>query len=86
MCSFLFFQSTLAILFWFDNELLPSSWDVVVFHHGPEAVGGHYTCAVKTNNNMWFLCDDADIAQIHEDDVTRNYACKQAYIVAYERV
>jgi len=50
----------------------------VVCHRGTFQ-GGHYVCYVRCDDNNWYLCDDAYVAQVSED-VVRN--C-QAYMVFY---
>ncbi|KAF9166809.1 hypothetical protein DFQ26_006784 [Actinomortierella ambigua] len=41
----------------------------VVYHHGRNASGGHYTCDILRQNNEWLHIDDTVITQITEADV-----------------
>ncbi|KAF9978477.1 hypothetical protein BGZ73_002142 [Actinomortierella ambigua] len=41
----------------------------VVYHHGRNASGGHYTCDILRQNNEWLHIDDTNITQITEADV-----------------
>ncbi|KAG0242368.1 hypothetical protein BGW41_004379 [Actinomortierella wolfii] len=46
----------------------------VVYHHGRNASGGHYTCDILRQNNEWLHIDDTNITQITEADVTVDVA------------
>lgn len=52
----------------------------VVCHRGTFQ-GGHYIAYVKSNDNKWYLCDDACITVVNEDAVKNS----QAYMLFYAR-
>ncbi|KAL4898421.1 hypothetical protein BDV59DRAFT_4087 [Aspergillus ambiguus] len=68
----------------------------VLFHHGDQAVEGHYTAAVRTPSGRWALLDDdrpvvfcdsledlKDAKAIKNDN---DVFAKEAYILAYQRL
>ncbi|KAJ1564815.1 hypothetical protein HK405_013911, partial [Cladochytrium tenue] len=57
----------------------------VVNHHGKFAGGGHYTCDVRRANRPWLRIDDDLVAEVSEEDVTRDNEDRQAYMLFYTR-
>ncbi|KAH3675729.1 hypothetical protein WICMUC_002521 [Wickerhamomyces mucosus] len=62
----------------------------VVYHHGLNSDGGHYTVDVLRNDlNNWIRIDDTNITNLNLDEVlngSENQDVKTAYILMYQKV
>lgn len=62
------------------------SLTAVIYHHGRNAEGGHYTCDVKRPGKRWLRIDDTAVEAIDADDVLdMSERDKSAYIMMYQR-
>lgn len=41
----------------------------VVYHHGQNATGGHYTCDVLVEDEKWLRLDDTALSWVDEEQV-----------------
>ena len=59
----------------------------VIYHHGRNAEGGHYTCDVKRADEKWLRIDDTAVEAIDAGAVTEkpDSKDKSAYIFIYQR-
>lgn len=59
----------------------------VIYHHGRNAEGGHYTCDVLRDENRWIRIDDTAVEAIAAEAVTAKPDArdKSAYILMYHR-
>lgn len=59
----------------------------VIYHHGRNAEGGHYTCDVLRGDNKWLRIDDTAVELIDATAVTEmpDAKDKSAYIFIYQR-
>ncbi|GEQ66826.1 hypothetical protein JCM33374_g489 [Metschnikowia sp. JCM 33374] len=59
----------------------------VIYHHGRNAEGGHYTCDVSRGDKKWLRIDDTAVEPIDADSVTGKPDAKgkSAYIFIYQR-
>ncbi|KAJ2744746.1 hypothetical protein GGI20_002715 [Coemansia sp. BCRC 34301] len=56
----------------------------VIYHHGEQASGGHYTCDLLRSANEWLRFDDVDIACLGSvDDALAKKKDRTAYILFY---
>lgn len=58
----------------------------VVYHHGRQAEGGHYTCDVKRDDNRWLRIDDTSVETVDASNVIQEPEAKDksAYLLFYE--
>lgn len=54
--------------------------DLVIFHLGPNATNGHYTCAIRINNT-WFNFDDARVQSVQSETILND---PNAYLLIYQ--
>ena len=60
---------------------------VVVFHHGKNATGGHYTTNVfHPGINSWVKIDDSRIQTVSVQDVLKFSSPRMPYLLYYRRV
>lgn len=59
----------------------------VIYHHGRNAEGGHYTCDVLRQDQEWLRIDDTAVESIPASKVTEKPEArdKSAYILMYQR-
>lgn len=58
----------------------------VIYHHGRNAEGGHYTCDVMRPGKRWLRIDDTAVEAIDADDVLdTSERDKSAYILMYQK-
>lgn len=58
----------------------------VIYHHGRNAEGGHYTCDVLRSGRKWLRIDDTAVEAIDADSVLdMSERDKSAYILMYHR-
>ncbi|KAJ2702716.1 hypothetical protein H4218_000646 [Coemansia sp. IMI 209128] len=56
----------------------------VIYHHGSQASGGHYTCDLLRSANEWLRFDDVDIGCLNSiDDALAEKKDRTAYILFY---
>ncbi|KAJ2055229.1 hypothetical protein GGH13_007919 [Coemansia sp. S155-1] len=56
----------------------------VIYHHGSQASGGHYTCDLLRSANEWLRFDDVDIDCLNSiDDALAEKKDRTAYILFY---
>ncbi|KAJ2787752.1 hypothetical protein GGI15_000453 [Coemansia interrupta] len=56
----------------------------VIYHHGSQASGGHYTCDLRRSEKEWLRFDDIDITILHSvDKVLDEKKDRSAYILFY---
>ncbi|KAJ2492295.1 hypothetical protein IWW37_001607 [Coemansia sp. RSA 2050] len=56
----------------------------VIYHHGSQASGGHYTCDLLRSANEWLRFDDVDIGRLNSiDDALAEKKDRTAYILFY---
>lgn len=60
----------------------------VVYHHGRQAEGGHYTCDVKRDGNRWLRIDDTSVETVDASNVILEPEAKDksAYLLFYELI
>jgi len=67
----------------FEKQYSPTqrtySLHAVINHIGQRAIGGHYTCDIRQNDNTWLRHDDATVSPVSTDTVFNN----QAYVLMY---
>ena len=57
----------------------------VIYHHGESATGGHYTCAILSENStQWILTDDKEMYALTEDLVLQHQVKRTAYLLFYK--
>lgn len=62
------------------------SLTAVIYHHGRNAEGGHYTCDVLRPGKRWLRIDDTAVEAIDAEDVLQmTERDKSAYILMYQR-
>lgn len=62
------------------------SLTAVIYHHGRNAEGGHYTCDVMRPGKRWLRIDDTAVEAIDAEDVLdMSERDKSAYILMYQR-
>ena len=58
----------------------------VIYHHGKYAAGGHYTCDVyHPSCGGWIRLDDSLIKPASEEQVTKHYKERIAYLLFYQK-
>ncbi|KAJ2705110.1 hypothetical protein FB645_002684 [Coemansia sp. IMI 203386] len=56
----------------------------VIYHHGEQASGGHYTCDLRRSKDEWLRFDDVDITSLESvNDVLCEKKDRAAYILFY---
>ncbi|KAJ2883037.1 hypothetical protein FB639_002255 [Coemansia asiatica] len=56
----------------------------VIYHHGEQASGGHYTCDLRRSKDEWLRFDDVDITILDSvDDALSEKKDRTAYILFY---
>jgi ubiquitin carboxyl-terminal hydrolase 10 len=82
----------LSLLDLMSNSLRASSpkkyqLSSVVYHHGINASGGHYTCDVYWHcMKSWLRIDDPHIKIVKESDVLKPDGDGAAYLLFYEKI
>lgn len=87
------------LAFAFPGELLRAESDAdrnvyrlfaVVYHHGKNAAGGHYTCEVSVQpegtQSTWYRFDDENFTVTKEEDVLREKGNQSVYLLFYQKV
>ncbi|KAI8909773.1 ubiquitin carboxyl-terminal hydrolase 10 [Gorgonomyces haynaldii] len=57
----------------------------VVYHHGKNAMGGHYTCDVKRQSGEWLRFDDTVVSAVEADQVIEEQLDRQPYMLFYSK-
>ena len=57
----------------------------VVYHHGQQVGGGHYTCDVLHPCGSWIRVNDEAVSEVSGRDVISEKADRVAYVLFYER-
>ncbi|KAJ1828217.1 hypothetical protein LPJ56_001238, partial [Coemansia sp. RSA 2599] len=56
----------------------------VIYHHGEQASGGHYTCDLRRSKDEWLRFDDVEITSLESvDDALDEKKDRAAYILFY---
>ncbi|KAJ9082567.1 hypothetical protein DSO57_1003338 [Entomophthora muscae] len=60
----------------------------VVYHHGSEAMAGHYTCDVRRGDDSWIFCNDSEIEALDYKSIgtTEHTLDGTPYLLFYTRV
>ncbi|KAJ3139437.1 hypothetical protein HK100_011509 [Physocladia obscura] len=67
------------------NQNLEYRLFAVVNHHGSSLEGGHYTCDVCRQNEMWLRIDDDNMETIDVSEVTKERDDRQPYILFFAK-
>lgn len=59
--------------------------NLVVYHHGKLAQGGHYTCDVQRTNGEWLRIDDTKVLGVTADQVMQEEEDRQPYMLFYSK-
>ena len=57
----------------------------VIYHHGQQATGGHYTCDVLHPCGDWLRIDDSKVEDVTPNEVLASKPDRVAYVLFYER-